>query len=128
MDFQSKFRDSAVYWPPGVYDEYGTATPGTLQEVIPGTATGGVRFSQNFESRIAVTGETDDPQATVRYDVDLITLERNGWIYKGVVGDLTAAQQADPRLIQNVGYIVGVDKIESLDGSQTLGVGTCNGR
>ena len=128
MNLETKLRHTGVYWPPAANDDYGHAGADTAQEIVPDSSTGGCRFEDDFLTILQATGKMNNPLAKVWYDASKITVEKNGWLYRGTLASLSTEEKADPRLIKDVARVKQLSPRDNLDTTQTLGKALCSGK
>jgi hypothetical protein len=126
MNFASKLRQTGVYW---AYagNTGGKETFAAPIELSPDSVYGGIRWETDYETMAQTVGEIDKPAPIVYYHANKIQLNRKGRLYLGALADLTAAEQADPSIVKDVGIIRTIEVIPSLRDEQRLGEALCGG-
>jgi len=114
-------RQDAIYWPPGVADDYGRRSFGTLVELV---LTGGVNYRVRWEDRV---DEFIDSAGTLRQSSAVVyvpvlpdgsEVEVGGFLWLGVKDDLTS--ETDPRANANAFEVRRVDQLPNLKNTEKL--------
>lgn len=103
-------RQDAVYWAVGVPDGFGGSSYSPGREIK-------CRWQDGTTAFLSTSGEQEISDANVYVPEDL---ELESYLYLGTVDGLTAAQVADPRLVQNALVIRGRSKQPDLAGKRFL--------
>lgn len=115
-------RQDAIYWPPGIADDYGRRVFGTLIELVqlPGGASFRVRWEDRIEEFIDSAGTVCRSSAVVYVPILLSGSEvaLGGYLWLGLRADLVS--ETDP--LQNPGAyeVRRVDHLPNLKNTERL--------
>lgn len=114
-------RQNAIYWPPGLPDDFGRVVPGRL---VPLTLVAGVNSRVRWEDRVE---EFLGAEGTAQHSNAVVyvpalpggdEVELGGWLWLGDQNDLTS--ESDPSANPGAYEVRRVDKLPTLKATESL--------
>lgn len=115
MNFASKLNQTAVYWAPTTANDQA----GNPVFASPVELTNQVRWEGKVDVMVNAAGEQIISDAVVYID-GVTTLEENGYMFEGALTDLTAEEQANPKIAKGAYIIRATGRSPSLRADQSL--------